>query len=109
MALQTIKVVAIDRDGSRREVEAKIGFAMMWSLREQGLPIEALCGGCASCGTCHVFVAEEWVDKLPPRRDRELNLLEQLGHFDERHSRLSCQLECEESMDGVVVTLAPEE
>jgi ferredoxin, 2Fe-2S len=109
MGLQIIKVVAFDRDGTRREVEAKIGFAMMWSLREQGLPIEALCGGCASCGTCHVYVAEEWVDRLPARTKRELDLLEALGHFNERQSRLSCQIQCEESMHGVTVTLAPEE
>jgi 2Fe-2S ferredoxin len=109
MSAKTITIIAFDRQGNRHEVMAEIGKAMMWSLRGSGLPIEALCGGCAACGTCHVYVLEEWVDKLPPRREIEEDLLDSLAHCNERFSRLSCQIICDESMAGVAVTLAPEE
>jgi branched-chain amino acid transport system substrate-binding protein len=83
---------------------------LMFTLRDQaGLPVEGLCGGCAICGTCHVHVDAAWIDRLPPRAEIELELLELLRHFDERASRLSCQIKPTAELDGLALRLAPEE
>ena len=70
--------------------------------------ILALCGGFASCGTCHVHVAEDWLDRLPPMRSDEDELL---GFSDWRlsNSRLACQIPFTEALDGIALTVAPED
>jgi ferredoxin len=98
------------RAGAVHDVEAPADETLMIVLRDLAdLPVEGLCGGCASCGTCHVFVAETWVDRLPPRQGLERSMLESLYHFDERRSRLACQLTVRPQIDGLAVSLAPQE
>ncbi|MBL8671842.1 MAG: 2Fe-2S iron-sulfur cluster binding domain-containing protein [Alphaproteobacteria bacterium] len=104
------KLTVTDRKGVRHELDGKAGERLMFVLRDDyNLPVEGTCGGCASCGTCHVFVDEAWVDRLPKRQDDEEQMLDSLRHVDERRSRLSCQIIVDASMDGLAVTLAPEE
>jgi len=99
-----------DRDGETHLVQAESGSPLMFILRDDaGLPVEGTCGGCASCGTCHIHLAEAWVDRLPPREPAEEDMLDQLYHFDERVSRLACQVTLTDEMDGIALTLAPEE
>jgi len=98
-----------DRTGAVHAVEAPDDTPLMFVLRDHaGLPVEGLCGGCASCGTCHVLVDEEWIDRLPPRRPDEHGMLEQLYHYDEQASRLSCQIRSGPEIDGLRLRLAPE-
>jgi 2Fe-2S ferredoxin len=103
------RVKVIDREQVAREIEAEADLPLMFSLRDSGLPVEGTCGGTASCGTCHVYVDPAWHERLMPRRPMETDLLDMLVNFDPARSRLSCQIEIEERMDGLVVTLAPEE
>ena len=102
----TIKVT--DLDGREHSLEARADEALMELLREQDWGVAALCGGMCSCATCHVFVDEVWLDSFPPRESDEEELLEILDHF-QPNSRLSCQLQIQESHDGLCLRLAPEE
>ena len=78
-------------------------------LRDNDLPVLASCGGTASCATCHVFLAEEVFDALGERSEDEIELLVEAEGYRECGSRLSCQLDFTKDLDGVTVTLAPEE
>ena len=98
-----------DRDGEQTTLEAEEGQSVMTILRDAGLPIEAVCGGCCSCATCHVFVADDWIAKCAPRSQQETDLLDSLEHFDATRSRLSCQITFTARLDGLAVRLAPEE
>lgn len=82
---------------------------LMHALYDADLGVEASCGGCASCATCHVLIDESWVDRLPPRRAEENILLKFQEHFDDRRSRLSCQIDASPELGGLVLTVAPEE
>lgn len=82
---------------------------LMFALRDAGLPVEGTCGGTAGCGTCHVYVPDAWTGRLPAPEAGELDMLHALNHFDERHSRLSCQLNGTAELEGLELTLAPEE
>jgi len=102
-----MKIVAIDRKGQERTVEGRDGWSVMEILRDAGLPIAAECGGACACATCHVYVEEDWLAKLPPRSDAETDMLD-MALAVEPNSRLSCQIVCSEALDGIKVTIAPE-
>lgn len=70
--------------------------------------ILGLCGGICSCATCHVHVAEEWIDRLPPASAEERDMLDALTHAT-RGSRLGCQVRLDDSLGGLVVTVAEAE
>lgn len=101
------KIIAIDREGIPHELQAREGLNLMEILRDAGLAIEAICGGQCICSTCHVYIDPEWEDGLPPRGDAEQVLVEDTGHY-QGNSRLSCQLEYSDEMDGLRLVLAPE-
>jgi len=95
----------IDLDGQLHELEAVEGWRLMEIIRDYGLPIKAECGGACSCATCHVYVDQAWLDKIPPMREDEEDMLDQA--FDvQDNSRLSCQIILDEHLDGLRVTLA---
>lgn len=97
------------RDGSKQEVSATVGRSLMENLRGGGIEeILALCGGNCSCATCHIFVAEEWLDRLPPMSSDEDDLLDS-ADARQPNSRLSCQISVTDALDQLVVTVAPEE
>lgn len=100
---------ATDRDGVVHELEADARGSLMEVLRDEGLGVEAVCGGCCSCATCHVFIAESWRDVVGPAGENESELLQICAYFDERASRLSCQIQCVDALEGLEVTVAPEE
>lgn len=77
-------------------------------LRRAGLSVEALCGGNCQCATCHVFIEEPWLSRLPPQTDFELATLEGEGSEMRPESRLSCQIKWRSELDGIVLTVAPE-
>lgn len=81
----------------------------MRALKRGGIgEIAALCGGCASCGTCHVYVAEDWLGRLAPIADGEETILA-LSDWRRSNSRLSCQVSVTDALDGLSVTVAPED
>ena len=103
------KLIVVNREGEETAVEAQEGKSVMESIRDNGFDeLLALCGGCCSCATCHVFVDGAFADKLPPMSDDENDLLDSSDHRQE-HSRLSCQIEISEALDGLKVTIAPED
>ena len=99
----------IDSEGEEHEVEGQIGLSLMKSLRDLDNGTLALCGGMCSCATCHCFIEEPWASSLSERQDDELELLEDLDSFRQDQSRLTCQVEFTEDMDGIRVEIAPDE
>lgn len=95
-----------DYDGVEHRLEAIEGWRVMEVIRDWGLDIKAECGGALACATCHVYVAQPWLDKLHPASEEEENMLDTVPDTRE-NSRLSCQLLMKEELDGLEVTLAP--
>ena len=101
----TLKVK--DRDGLIHELDAKIGSTIMEIIRDAGLDIEAACGGCCACATCHVYVTNDKIQKLKSIDDDEESMLDQAFSVL-NNSRLGCQIEYSNDLDGMELTLAPE-
>ncbi|MEP7243775.1 MAG: 2Fe-2S iron-sulfur cluster-binding protein [Gammaproteobacteria bacterium] len=98
----------VDRDGVEHQVDAKTGLKVMENLRELDYGVAAICGGMCSCATCHVYVDPAWTDKLPAPQSDERELLSELSHCTD-HSRLSCQIDFTPALEGLRVTIAPDE
>lgn|SRR5688572_24027379 len=98
----------VDRDGNEHTVEARPGLKVMETLRELEFGVAAICGGMCSCATCHVYIDPEWLARLPRKQSDEQELLSELSHYKD-NSRLSCQVEFTEALDGLKVTIAPDE
>jgi ferredoxin, 2Fe-2S len=92
------------KDGATRSVEAKAGSSVMENaIRGNVRGIDAECGGCCSCATCHVYVDEAFFDRLPAADDMESELLEGVAAERLPTSRLSCQLTMTAELDGLTV------
>ena len=103
------KLTIVSRDGAERTVEGRAGWSVMENIRDSGFDeLLALCGGCCSCATCHVHVDPDWLERLAPMRADEDELLDSSSHRRD-NSRLSCQIEFEDELDGLRVTIAPED
>lgn len=100
------KINVTDQKGEKHGLEGPDGWRVMEVIRDNGLPIKAECGGACSCATCHVYVAEAWLDKLEPPRDEEIEMLDEAFEVED-NSRLSCQILLSEELNGLEVTLAP--
>lgn len=102
-------IIVIGRDGDEHVLAGQAGLSLMEVIRDGGLDeLLALCGGCCSCATCHVFVDTAFVDRLPPMGADENDLLDSSDHRTAR-SRLSCQISVADDLDGLRVTIAPED
>ncbi|WP_435418329.1 2Fe-2S iron-sulfur cluster-binding protein [Parerythrobacter aurantius] len=103
------KLVVVDRAGEEKTVDVQDGLTVMEAIRDNGFDeLLALCGGCCSCATCHVHVDPAFMDKLPAMSEDEDDLLESSDHR-EANSRLSCQIPFSADLDGLKVTIAPED
>ena len=103
------KLVIVDRGGSEREIDVANGISVMEAIRDNGFDeLLALCGGCCSCATCHVYVDPAIADQLPALSADENDLLDSSDHRKDT-SRLSCQLHVSDTLDGLRVTIAPED
>jgi 2Fe-2S ferredoxin len=99
----------VSQTGESKSVEAKEGLTVMEVIRDNGFDeLLALCGGCCSCATCHVYIEEGYADKLPAMSEDENDLLDTSGHRNGT-SRLSCQLPITSAFDGITITIAPED
>ena len=101
------KIIVKDRQGSVQELSADIGLTLMEIIRDAGMDIEAACGGCCACATCHLYVDKDWFSKLLAREDDEESMLDQAFNVED-NSRLGCQVEFNDEIDGIKVELAPE-
>ena len=103
------ELTIVGRDGTERTIEGKKGWSVMENIRDAGFDeLLALCGGCCSCATCHVHVDAEWLDRLPKMGGDEDDLLDSSSDRDAA-SRLSCQIEFSDALDGLRVTIAQED
>lgn len=103
------KVTYIAQDGAAKDVDAPSGATVMESALDNDIDgIVALCGGGCSCSTCHVYIDEAWVETVGPRHDDEEFTLECAIDVRE-NSRLSCQIEVTEELDGLIVHLPAEQ
>ncbi len=104
-----VNIVVVDRSGEEKNVEAEEGLSVMEAIRDNGFDeLLALCGGCCSCATCHVYIDPAFAGELPARSEDEDDLLDSSDYKNEQ-SRLSCQLPITAAMAGLRVTIAPED
>lgn len=101
-----MRIYVTDHSGIEHEIDVPKGSKLMEAIRQAGFPVAAQCGGCCSCATCHIYVQEEWLDRLPPPDEDEEDMLE-LAEGLKDISRLSCQIAVDDNLDGIRITLAP--
>lgn len=100
------KVTYVNPDGSEVEAEADVGTSVMMCAVAQDIDgIVAECGGSLMCATCHVYVDQEFADRLPAMSPDEDEMLEAAASERLPNSRLSCQLVLTDELDGLVVRL----
>lgn len=103
------QLVVITRSGEEKTLDAKDGMSVMEVIRDNGVDeLLALCGGCCSCATCHVYVDPAFAGALPAMSEDENDLLDSSDHRNDT-SRLSCQMTVTAALDGMRVTIAPED
>ena len=99
------KITYIENNGKSHTIDVANGLSVMEGAIQNNIPgIDADCGGSMACATCHVYVKEEWFDKLPKKEDGEEDMLD-MAFEPKKFSRLSCQLMVTEDLDGLVVNL----
>jgi len=100
------RVTYIDTDGTETTVDVPVGHSVMEGAIRNGVDgIEADCGGCCSCATCHVFVDADWFGRIGERKDDEDAMLDCTAEPRRETSRLSCQIRVTDAIDGLVVHL----
>ena len=104
-----VRLSVTTREGVERVVDAQEGISVMENIRDNGFDeLLALCGGCCSCSTCHVYVDPEFAGELPAMSEDENDLLDS-SDYRKDNSRLSCQLQCSSALEGLRVQIAPED
>jgi len=99
------KITYIERTGKTHTIDVPKGLSVMEGAIQNNIPgIDADCGGSMACATCHVYVKEEWFDKLPKKEDGEEDMID-MAYEPNKFSRLSCQLIVSEELEGLVVNL----
>ena len=99
------KIVYIEHNGKLHSIDVQNGLTVMEGAVQNDIPgIDADCGGSMACATCHVYVKEEWFNKLPKKEDGEEDMLD-MAYEPNKFSRLSCQLTVSDELEGLVVNL----
>ena len=99
------KITYIENSGKSHSIEIANGLSVMEGAVQNDIPgIDADCGGGMACATCHVYVNDEWFDKLPTKEDGEEDMLD-MAFEPKQNSRLSCQLTVSDELDGLVVNI----
>ena len=99
------KIKYIEYNGKQHEVNVANGLSVMEGAVQNDIPgIDADCGGGMACATCHVYVKEEWFDKVPKKEDGEEDMLD-MAYEPNKFSRLSCQMIVTDELDGLIVTM----
>ena len=99
------KITYITHDNKTHEIDVQNGLTVMEGAVQNNIPgIDADCGGGMACATCHVYVKEEWLDKLPKKEDGEEDMLD-MAFEPKKNSRLSCQLVVSDELNGLIVNI----
>jgi len=102
-------IIYIEPGGRRHEIEVENGTSIMEGAVANNIEgIVAECGGACSCATCHSYIDVAWLDRLPPMDDMEDCMLD-MNDSREANSRLTCQIEASEELDGLIVNVADNE
>lgn len=103
----SISLTVIDREGVEHNLDAPLGMNMnlMEMCKAAELPVKGTCGGMALCSTCHCYIESD--HELPEMSEDEEDMLDQ-AFFVKDNSRLACQITINESIDGLIIHLAPE-
>ena len=99
------KITYIENSGEKHIVEVQKGLTVMEGAVTNNVPgIDADCGGGMACATCHVYVKDEWFDKINKKTEGEDDMLDQ-AYEPKKNSRLSCQIQVTDDIDGLEVYL----
>ena len=99
------KITYDEHSGKLHTIQVQKGLTIMEGAVQNNIPgIDADCGGSMACATCHVYVKEEWFNKLPKKEDGEEDMLD-MAYEPNKFSRLSCQLTVSDELEGLVVNL----
>ena len=99
------KITYVEHSGKSHTIEVQNGLTVMEGAVQNNIPgIDADCGGSMACATCHVYVKEEWFNKLPKKEDGEEDMLD-MAYEPSKFSRLSCQLIVSDELEGLGVNL----
>ena len=99
-----VKIIYKDNQGNSKTLEVEKGLSVMEGAIQNDIPgIDADCGGAMACATCHVYVEENWFNKLAKAEDAEVDMID-MAHEPKRNSRLSCQIIVSDKLDGLEVT-----
>ena len=98
------KIIYNDNQGNSKTIEIENGLSVMEGAVQNDIPgIDADCGGSMACATCHVYVEEKWLNKIPKAEEAEVDMID-MAYEPKKNSRLSCQLIVTNELDGLVVT-----
>ena len=98
------KITYKEFEGSSKTIEVENGLSVMEGAIQNDIPgIDAGCGGSMACATCHVYVEERWLDKLPKAEEAEVDMID-MAYEPKKNSRLSCQIIVNAELDGLEVT-----
>ena len=98
------KITYIDYEGNSKTIEVENGLSVMEGAIQNNIPgIDADCGGSMACATCHVYVEEKWLNKIPKAEDAEVDMID-MAFEPKKNSRLSCQLIVSDELNGLTVT-----
>ena len=99
------KITYYVSSGNSKTIDVENGLSVMEGAVQNDIPgIDADCGGGMACATCHVYVKEDWLDKLPKKEDGEEDMLD-MAFEPKQNSRLSCQLIVSDELDGLIVNI----
>ena len=99
------KITYIQNSGNSQTIEISNGLSVMEGAVQNDIPgIDADCGGGMACATCHVYVTEDWFDRLPNKEDGEEDMID-MAFEPKKNSRLSCQIIVADELDGLVVNI----
>ncbi|KAE9555015.1 hypothetical protein FO519_001761 [Halicephalobus sp. NKZ332] len=101
---EIVKIAFVTRDGSKKEIRGKVGDNVMYLAHRHNIEIEGACEASLACCTCHVYVDEDYFDKLPEPKEEEEDMLD-MAPLLKPNSRLSCQIILNKDLDGITVTL----
>ena len=103
------KITYIEKNGKEHKIDVPNGLTVMEGAVQNNVPgIDADCGGSMACATCHVYVKDNWFNKIPKKEDREDDMLD-MAFEPKTNSRLSCQIIVSDEIDGLEVNIPPKQ
>ena len=98
------KITYTDQQGNSKTIDVENGLSVMEGAIQNNIPgIDADCGGSMACATCHVYVEEKWLNKIPKAEEAEIDMID-MAYEPKKNSRLSCQLIVSDELDGLIIT-----